>query len=321
MLEAHGPGAAHIAGLWWFMLAMATGVYLIVLGALVVTIARSRRDHGVSPEARSRTADHGGRRWIIAGGLVLPVIVLTTLLIRTLQVQSNLEQRVPAALTIQVIGRMWWWEVRYPAGAQGQAGQGGSVDSVVTANELHIPTGARVRVELTSADVIHSLWVPSLQGKTDLVPGRTTITWLQADDSGTYRGQCAEYCGVQHTHMGLLVVAEPPEQFARWLADQRRPGVDPPDEQSRHGQDVFLRAGCGYCHHVRGLRTVGLLGPDLTHFASRRTIAAGMLANTRENLRAWIADPQHLKPGNRMPQVPLVPADLDAVVSYLAGLR
>jgi cytochrome c oxidase subunit 2 len=231
----------------------------------------------------------------------------------TLRTQVALHAHAAQDLTIEIIGHQWWWEMRYRGPSPG--------DQVITANEIHIPTGQRVRIELTSADVIHSLWVPNLQGKTDLVPGRTLITWLQADVPGISRGQCAEYCGIQHTHMAFLVVAETPAEFARWLAEQRRPAQAPADAMSQQGQSVFDGSGCGYCHTVSGARAAGSLGPDLTHFASRRTIAAGTLPNTRENLAAWLADPQRIKPGNLMPRVPLTPAALDAVVRYLESLR
>jgi cytochrome c oxidase subunit 2 len=216
-------------------------------------------------------------------------------------------------LTIKVKGWQWWWEVTYDIP--------GVTDSVVSANEIHIPTGRRVRLELTTGDVIHSLWVPNLQGKTDLVPGRTNITWLQADRPGISHGPCAEYCGVQHAHMTLLVVAHTPAEFTAWLARERLPASPPLDSLRLMGATVFARVGCAYCHMIRGTASLGKLGPDLTHFASRRMLAAAMLENSPRHLERWLADPQRVKPGTRMPAVPLDGRELAAVVAYLGALR
>jgi cytochrome c oxidase subunit 2 len=245
--------------------------------------------------------------------VTLAALLLAAVFVTTLRTQAALHSHAAPDLIVRVVGHRWWWEIKYLTQPPS--------DEVVTANELHIPTGRRVRLELASADVIHSLWVPNLQGKMDLVPGRTSLMWLEADRPGISRGQCAEYCGLQHTRMAFLVVAEPPAQFERWLANQRQLAAAPSDEVAQRGQASFLASSCGYCHSVRGARTVGLLAPDLTHVASRRAIAAGTLPNTRESLTAWIADPQHVKPGNLMPRVPLAPADVRAIVAYLETLR
>ena len=310
-LDVRGTAAARIAGLWWTLLVVAVVVYIIVIALLLATIARRVRETGENG-LQMPTSDRRGLRWIGLGGVLLPALVLAAVLAVTLRVQTALHSHTPADLTVQVIGRLWWWEIRYLGGAPG--------DRVITANELHIPTGRRVRVELTSADMIHSFWVPNLQGKVDLVPGRTTVTWLHADRPGISRGQCAEYCGLQHTRMGFLVVAEPPAEFTRWLDEQRRPSAAV-NETTRRGQVLFQSSGCAYCHATRPVATPGVGGPDLTHFASRRTIAAATLPNTRGHLAGWIADPQGIKPGNRMPRIPLAPADLLAVVTYLESLR
>jgi cytochrome c oxidase subunit 2 len=322
-LDVRGPAAARIADLWWLMLGVAAAVYLVVAALLVVLLLRRRRGE-VAPEASGvagvagepgvpgapDAAERRGAAWVVVGGAVLPALILTAVFAVTLRTLSALGVPPGADLTIRVAGRQFWWEVTYPDGG-----------AVVTANEIHIPTGRRVRLELTSPDVIHSLWVPNLQGKTDHIPGKTTVMWLQADRPGVSRGQCAEYCGIQHTHMALLVVAQPPAEFENWLAAQRRPAVAPTDSLGRQGRDVFIALGCAYCHAVRGERTVGLLGPDLTHFAGRRTIAAATLPNTRENLAAWVVDPQRVKPGSKMPATPLAPEQLNALLSYLESLR
>jgi cytochrome c oxidase subunit 2 len=190
----------------------------------------------------------------------------------------------------------------------------------VTANEIHIPVGAPVRVRLRAADVIHSFWVPSLAGKLDLIPGKTNETWLQAERAGVYRGQCAEYCGLQHARMALLIIAQPPSEFDAWLHAQRRPAATPTDPVAAWGMELFAR-NCAGCHAVQGAPFYGRTGPDLTHLASRRTLASGMLDNVRGALAGWIANPQVLKPGTRMPHLALAAEDLHALVRYLEGLR
>ena len=244
--------------------------------------------------------------------MALSALILTILFVVSERTMAGLHHVASSdALTIHVKGWQWWWDVRYIVGA----------DTVVSANEIHIPTGQRVRLELTTGDVIHSLWVPNLQGKTDLVPGRTHVTWLQADQPGVSYGPCAEYCGTQHTHMTLVVVALAPAEFATWLQRERLPATTPTDAQRVEGAAVFTRAGCAYCHMVRGTNSLGKLGPDLTHFASRRTIAAGTLENSPRHLTAWLRDPQRMKPGTRMPTTPLNARDLAAVVAYVGSLR
>jgi cytochrome c oxidase subunit 2 len=202
---------------------------------------------------------------------------------------------------------MWWWEVRYPA------------PGIVAANELHIPAGQPVRLEMTSADVIHSFWVPRLHGKRDLIPGISTTFWIEASEPGVYRGVCAEYCGTQHANMAFDVVAHAPEEFAAWLAAPARRGPHSAAEQP--GLAVFRRAGCGQCHAIRGTPAVGTAGPDLTDFGSRRTIAAGMLPNTRGHLAGWIANPQAIKPGSKMPRTYLDGDELWTLVLYLESLQ
>jgi cytochrome c oxidase subunit 2 len=311
-LDVRGSGAERIAALWWMLLGVAVAVYAVVMVIFLGAVLRSRRDEREGVEDADQTRRRRVRR-LIGGTVALTAMILGVVFVLTLRTQAALHAHATEDLTIEIIGRQWWWEIRY-RGRQGE-------DTVITANEIHIPTGQRVRIEMTSADVIHSLWVPSLQGKTDLVPGRTLVTWLRADVPGISRGQCAEYCGVQHTHMGLLVVAQTPDEFARWLAEQRQPAPAPADTLSQRGQNIFDGSGCGYCHAVSGTFAAGSLGPDLTHFASRSTIAAATLANTHENLTAWLADPQRIKPGNLMPRVPLAPDAIDAVAHYLESLR
>jgi cytochrome c oxidase subunit 2 len=184
-----------------------------------------------------------------------------------------------------------------------------------------LPVGRPARIELASNDVIHSLWVPNLNGKTDLVPGRQTVMWLQADRPGVFRSQCAEFCGLQHAKMALAVVAESPADFQRWLDAQRRPAAAPTNQAQKLGHEVVTRGTCAMCHAVIGTTAGARTAPDLTHVASRKTIAAGADENTPTALKGWIADPQHLKPGNRMPATGLSGQQLNAVVAYLESLK
>ncbi len=291
------------------MLAAGCAVFLLVVALLAyVAFRRKARDSTATAET-VRSA----KRWIIAGGVVLPVVVLVPLFIASVSTLQSLMHDDGDYMTIHVTGRQWWWQVRY----KGTAIAG----DVIAANEIHVPAGRRVRVEVATADVIHSLWIPNLQGKTDLVPGRVNVMWIEANRPGVSRAQCAEYCGTQHARMALPVVAEPQAAFDAWLARERLPASPPADPAARMGSAVFISAGCGTCHTIRGSTAGGTRGPDLTHFASRRTIAAGTLSNTRANLTAWLADPQAVKPGNKMPRVPLTSQQVSATVSYLETLR
>ena len=306
-LDPRGPAAARIADLWWIMLALAAAVCVMVAAPLLYATARAWRGRPGGLDSPL-----GGNLLIAVGGVIVPAIILVVLVVLTALTGRALSPpATPDALAIEVTGHQFWWEVRYP-GRQ-----------VETANQIHIPVGQPVRLELTSVDVIHSLWVPQLQGKLDLNPGKTNTLWLQADEPGVYQGLCAEFCGSQHANMYVLVVAEPPEQFAAWLDRQSQPAAQPATPPAQRGQQVFLAAGCAECHTIRGVHTlaIGTVGPDLTHFGSRQTLAAMPRANTRENLAIWLLDPQRLKPGSWMPGTPLSPEDLDALVVYLESLR
>ncbi|HKY43096.1 MAG TPA: c-type cytochrome, partial [Pyrinomonadaceae bacterium] len=210
-------------------------------------------------------------------------------------------------------GHQWWWEIRYL-----------DVDAsnvFTTANEIHIPVGVPVTFRLTANDVIHSFWVPNLAGKKDLIPGKINTLWFQADRPGAYRGQCAEYCGMQHAQMALWVVAESPEQFNAWRQNQVRSSITPTSDSQRRGQQVFLSSTCVMCHTINGTPAGSNIGPNLTHVGSRNTIAGATRANTREHLAQWIKDSQVVKPGNRMPQHNFSDADLQALVDYLQSLK
>ena len=219
----------------------------------------------------------------------------------------------PNALAIRVTGHQWWWEVTYE--------DPNPSEIVTTANEIHVPLGKTVKFELQSTDVIHSFWVPNMHGKKDLVPGIPTTTWFTAIRQGEFRGQCAEYCGEQHAHMRMVFVAENDSDFSTWLIAQKKSAPEPVTDSQRHGRDVFMSRQCMMCHTIEGTNARAALGPDLTHFASRKFLGAGVASNTRAKLLTWIYDPQHDKPGNRMPANHLEKADLEALVDYLETLK
>jgi cytochrome c oxidase subunit 2 len=296
-LDPHGPGAARISVLWWVMFGLSVLVIGTVVGLLWFGLRRRKRPEG---------ADDGpGLRLIVGGGVIVPAIVLTVLFVFMVRDLGTEARELSAArLTVDVIAHQWWWEVRYE-GAE-----------VVTANEIHIPVGSQVKMNLTTDDVIHSYWVPQLQAKVDMIPGRVNEIALQADDAGVYRGICGEFCGLQHAKMQFLVVAQESADFDAWLGEQRSTPAG-----NDAGRDAFLGSTCGGCHTVAGTEAVGTLGPDLSHFGGRRTIGAGALPNTPENLSDWILDAQQIKPGSKMPPQPVSPDELAAIVDYLEGLK
>ncbi|WP_437640476.1 cytochrome c oxidase subunit II [Sorangium sp. So ce854] len=306
-LDARGPGAAEIAGLFWLFLALTVVPGAATIALLLLAVRGKRRRRTL---ADVRPGD--GHGFIVAGTLVTTG-VLAALLVASVRAGSRAGSPPgPAELTVDVRGHQFWWEVRYPD------------HQVVSANEVHIPVGRPVRLRLTSADVIHSFWVPELHGKRDMIPGETNVLWLKADRAGVYRGFCAEFCGGQHALMALELVAEPPDALAAWLAARRAPAAPPSDDRGRRGLDVYVAAGCAHCHAIQGVvppSATGSVGPDLTHIASRRTLAAATLPNNRGYLAGWVLNPQHHKPGSRMPPVTLAPDSLMALLDYLEGLR
>jgi cytochrome c oxidase subunit II len=298
-LAPASPDAERIAGLWWVLFVGGLAVYVAVLAFGVLAIRRARK--GPAPARKLVEV------WIPAGTAGISAVLVVGLAVLTLVSVNALEPR-PAAFTVQVISHQWWWEVRYPA------------HDVVTANELRLPVGQVVRLELTSPDVIHSLWVPPLHGKVDHVPGRVNTLTVEAARPGRHYGLCAEYCGLHHAHMVLAVVTEPRDAFEGWIAGQRAPARPPVAPLEQDGARTFLQL-CTACHTVRGTEARGRHGPDLTHVASRESLAAGLLPNTPEHLARWIADPQALKPRVQMPTFPLPPASIQALAAYLGSLR
>jgi cytochrome c oxidase subunit II len=303
-LHPAGPAAEAIADLWWVMFGLGAAVFVAVMALALLAVLRGRRSEG-APDRPPL----GTNAFIWTGGVVLPAIILIYLLIASLR--TTVDLRPPAgAVTVEVIGHKWWWEVRYPD------------LGIVTANEIRIPAGEPVLLRVASADVIHSFWVPRLHGKIDMLPEVVNAFWIQADEPGTFRGQCAEFCGLQHARMAFVVVAEPPDAFREWSARLATPAGPPETEQQQRGAVVFREAGCDNCHAIQGAPwDPGEVGPDLTHFGSRLTIGAATRPNTTGDLSGWISNPQAIKPGNHMPPTYLAPEDLHALVAYLQSLR
>lgn len=305
-LEPAGPPARSIERLWWVMLAGGLAVWVLVAGLIVAATVRSRR----RGEGQATPSRWSGPRLVVAGGVLLPAVVLLPLAAYVLVVSDRLSHDPrPGDLVIEVVGHQFWWELRYPGA------------DAITANELHVPVGRTVTLAMRSADVIHSFWVPAVHGKTDLIPGQETYLRFEVDRPGTYRGACAEFCGIQHAGMKLRLVAEPQAQFDRWLTRQARDAGAPFRAERRRGLETFNAVGCGACHRVRGTGADGTTGPDLTHVASRATIGSGVLANNRDQLASWILDAPAQKPGTLMPPQPVPPQELDDLLAYLEGLE
>ena len=293
------------------MLWVTTSVFVVTLSAAAVAVAR-----GTHRRRANRPLPHSQRALTlgVAVAVALTVIVLFGLLAASVWTGRTVASlHAASAVTIEVTGHQWWWEMTYDDAVPARR--------VLTANELHIPTGRPVVLKVTSHDVIHSLWIPNLQGKRDLIPGYTTAIWLEASEAGRFRGQCAEFCGLQHAHMAFDVVAEPEAAFARWLDAMRHPAAMPATGTQQHGYDIFMTTRCAGCHTIAGTAAHGQLAPDLTHLTTRRTIGAGTLPNTPEHLSAWVSDPQSSKPGNQMPPNPLSPGDRQALLAYLESLK
>lgn len=302
VLHPAGPDAAIIAQLTWVLFGGAALIFVAVMALVVIAMRRTARP--VTP-----------RLWIAGAGIAFPVVVLSALLVwSTLRSAELTPQTSRGAMSIGVTAKMWWWEVRYHDPASGR--------QVASANEIRIPVGKPVYLGLTSTDVIHSLWVPALNGKMDTIPGRINGLTLQADKPGIYRGQCAEYCGEQHARMALHVVAMPQAEFDRWLANEAQPARAPDNALLERGRAAFLAQRCQSCHTIRGVAEDSRLGPDLTHVGSRMHIGAGTLRNHRGALAGWIADPQAIKPGVRMPAALDIDGEtLNALAAYLEHLK
>lgn len=305
-LDPHADHAARIAVLWWVMFAGAALISLAVAAATIYAMLGS-------PARRARFLD---RKLIVGGGILFPVATLTALLLYSLVLAQRIDAHTAddAPLRIEVRGEQWWWRVRY-LDDDGRP-------AFVTANEVRIPAGRAVELVLTTADVIHSFWVPGLAGKLDMIPGHVNRLRVRADETGVLRGQCAEYCGGPHALMAFFTVVETPDAFAAWAERQRAEASAPADPFLARGRALFLASGCGGCHAVRGTGADSAIGPDLTHVGGRQSIGAGLFPVNAGTLAGWIVDPQHLKPGNRMPAFKgFRGEELRALAAWLESLK
>ncbi len=320
MFDPASPSASAIRGLTWLVIVLAVAIAAIVEAILVYSLLRFRRTASAdsSEPAQVYGSDPIEIAWTAAPGLV--VFVLLLIVARTeWEVRAEVPEPAPGDhdLFVRVVGHQWWWEYEYEF-------YNGQSLRLVTANELHVPASdtevqRTVHLTLESADVCHSFWVPRLAGKTDLIPGRANHTWFECREPGLYLGQCAEYCGTEHAGMLLRVYVDAPQDFQAWLEHQQQPSAEIAEE--RTGQDVFMAETCVNCHRLKGTRAEGTFGPDLTHLASRRTLASGIIDNTPDNLRRWLRDPQSIKPGCLMPALGLNNRKVDSLVRYLSTLE
>jgi cytochrome c oxidase subunit II len=308
-LRPAGPIARQIDGLWDIVFAAAVAVFVVVEGLLVLALFRFRRRKGDN-EAPAQV--HGNTRLEVAW-TIAPAVLLAVLAVPTVLTIFALAREPADAMRVDVTGQQWWWQYEYPE------------EKVVTANELHIPTGRPILLKLHSKDIIHSFWVPRLGGKQDVVPGRVNHVRLEADRPGEYAGTCVEYCGLSHANMRLKVFAHTPADFDRWVQGQLRAAAEPQRALAKEGKRVFLASQCVQCHAIRGTPAKATVAPDLTHFASRSSFAGAIFNRTNENLRQWLRDAPARKPGAKMPsgiaQMGLSEDDITALIAYLQGLR
>ena len=309
---AAGPQTRHFLNLWWLTVTVSGAVFVAILAALVYALYQAPRATHITAPVLHRS--EAGTRTRVVWAVSISSVLLVALILASVLTDRALG-RLPlgAAIQIEVSAHQYWWEARYQSAEASRA--------FTTANELHIPVGRPVDVTLTADDVIHSFWVPNLQGKKDLIPGHTATIQLRADEAGTFRGQCAEFCGMQHAYMAFFVIAEPPDEYRAWTERQQSPAEPPANEEQKAGSTVFMSSTCAQCHTIAGTPATGRIGPDLTHLASRKTIAAGMLPNTKGHLAGWIVDPQQIKPGVNMPPSELAAPDLNALLAFLETLQ
>jgi cytochrome c oxidase subunit 2 len=315
MLYPAAPQAGHIEWLYWFIFWILFAVFVLMIAAFTGAGAKARvvSSH---PLPVIEHDEEGERRagWAVRVAIGLTVITLFVILVVSVITGKRVEGLTSKnPVSIQITGHQWWWEITYP---NPQADQ-----TVTTANEIHVPVGTPVVVQTNSKDVIHSFWAPNITGKRDLLPGYSSAFWFQIDKPGIYHGQCAEFCGLQHAHMGFSIVAESVGEFQAWQQQQLKAAAEPSASEAIRGREVFLTHACLMCHTIRGTDAGARLGPDLTHVASRSMIASETLPNTVGALAGWIVDPQRIKPGTQMSPNPLSGDDLQAVVAYLQSLR
>lgn len=313
VLQTAGPQAAHLLDLWRGALFICSAVFLAILIALAWAIARTTRaNRDTAPLSNDARASPWLRRNVAIATAISTVLLIALIFASVFTDRALARISLQDAVHITLTGHQWWWELRYESADESRL--------FVTANEMHIPVGRPVLMTLQADDVIHSFWMPSLGGKRDLIPGHTTTYTLRADQPGTYRGQCAEFCGLQHAWMVLEVIAEPIDQYEAWSKAQRAGARESNDPQSRRGKELFMHGTCSMCHAIGGTDASAQHAPDLTHVASRRRIAAGTLPNTDDAMAQWIRDPHRFKPGTNMPAHDLPPADIQALAAYLRSL-
>ncbi len=307
-LDPAGPNSAAIASLFTVVLIIATAVFVVVEGLILISAFRFRRR---AKDTSEPTQVHGNTKAEIAW-TILPALIVVTLFVMALQTQQTLDAKPAAAaeqMTVKVIGHQFWWEYQYPD------------LGITTATDLVIPTGKVVNLELSSVDVIHSFWIPQLNGKTDAFPNHVNFTWIQANTPGFYYGQCAELCGAGHANMRAVVIAKAPEEFDQWVRGQQAGPAEPADALAQQGKLIFSTGACIGCHTINGTAANGKTGPNLTHVASRTAVAGGILNNTEGNLRRWLSNPPGVKPGSIMPNLNLTRTEIDALTAYLQSLK
>jgi cytochrome c oxidase subunit 2 len=307
VLDPHSPQARRIANLFWLEVGMAAVIYFVVVGLVIAALGRrARRDGREKSGKRLRLSRNDW--FIVVGGVLVPLVTLSVVAVATVSATKTLSAR-DGTIQIRVEAERFWWRLTYPD------------ENVVTANEIHVPVGKAVDLTITSDNVVHSVWVPQLNGKTDAIPGQVNHMNFTAETPGSYRGQCAEFCGIGHALMALVVIAEPEAEYEAWIrANQAAPAVAS-DSLTQQGRQLFVSGSCAGCHTVEGTEATGTMGPDLSHFALRSTIAAVQLPNDAEHLARWLAHTQQIKPGALMPQIDLSQAQIDALVAYLESLR
>jgi cytochrome c oxidase subunit 2 len=320
--ESHGPAARNIANLSWFMTVLFLIITIIMWGLVGYAFYRRR---GTIDEHEPITAT-GGQTWIAIGGIAVPLLVLTVIFVLGLQLlrdfpihgmhgmEHHARMRNNMKPEILIIGHQWWWEIQYLNDNPSQ--------QFTTANELHLPAGRPVNIEVETRDVMHSFWIPALHGKVDLIPGQPNFIRIEASEAGNYGGQCAEFCGAEHARMRLLAVVQSPAEYQAWLEGQRKDGTEPTTPDAIAGQNIFLTGPCSMCHQIRGTVAGGRVAPDLTHLASRQMIAANSYQNNDAYLEAWITHAQSLKPGSEMPNLTQFTGEqLHDLVAYLHQLQ
>jgi cytochrome c oxidase subunit 2 len=315
VLHPAAPQAGHIEWLYWFTFWILFAVFVLMIASFTRAGAKARvvSSH---PLPVIEKDEEGDRRagWAVGTAIGITVITLFVVLVVSVITGKRVEGLTSNnPVTIQITGHQWWWEVTYP---NSQADQ-----TVTTANEIHVPVGSPIVILTSSQDVIHSFWAPNITGKRDLLPGYSSAFSFEIDKAGIYHGQCAEFCGLQHAHMGFSIIAETVDKFEAWQQQQLKAAAEPATSEAIRGREVFLTHACLMCHTIRGTDAGSHLGPDLTHVASRNMIAAETLPNTAGALAGWVVDPQRIKPGTQMSPNPLAPDDLQAVIAYLQSLH